>query len=144
MNTKLISKTISTSAEQTARIGEQLSRSLEHGAVVELISDVGGGKTCLAKGLAKGFDSRDVVSSPSFTIAKEYYGRGQIFHFDFYRLTDPGMVSEMLVEAIQSPGSLTIIEWSNSVEHILPLPRFRIKIDKISEFERNIEVSLLS
>ncbi|MBI4101213.1 tRNA (adenosine(37)-N6)-threonylcarbamoyltransferase complex ATPase subunit type 1 TsaE [Candidatus Microgenomates bacterium] len=99
------------------------------GEVIELIGDLGSGKTQLVRGLAKGISSRDQVQSPSFTIARVYRGKKDIniHHFDFHRLKDPGVVAQELVEVIGQPKTVTVIEWSDPVKEVLPRQRLRIE-----------------
>ena len=73
------------SSEQTERFGEALSKYLEAGTVIALDGDLGAGKTCLTRGIARGMGSEDPVASPTFTIVNEYSGgRLMLFHFDTY------------------------------------------------------------
>ena len=104
------------------------SRSAEHIAtnaspyVIELIGDVGVGKTTLVRGIAKGLGIKEPITSPSFTISKAYAcpdGR-TLIHYDFYRLNDPGLMAEDLEENLKNENNIVIIEWSDSVKDILP------------------------
>lgn len=90
--------------------------------VIELIGDVGAGKTTFVRGLAKKLGVKESVTSPSFTISKTYACKnGQnLIHYDFYRLDDPGIMSEDLIENINEKNNLVIIEWSDSIKDILP------------------------
>ena len=106
--------------------------------VIELIGDVGAGKTTLVRGIARGLNIKEPVTSPSFTISKAYafLNNGQpsvLTHYDFYRLDDPGLMQEDLEETISVPGSLTVVEWGGSVAGLLPenrlIVRFRLNDD---------------
>ncbi len=99
------------------------------GEVIELISDLGGGKTVFAKGLASGCGSPDEVTSPTFTISKVYHApKFDIHHFDFYRLSDPGIVSLEIKEVAGDPKIVTIIEWANVIKTVLPRGRVKVTI----------------
>ncbi len=101
--------------------GEELGKSLKAPAVVELVGDVGTGKTTITKGIAKGLGILAEVTSPSFMISKTYdYENGRLVHYDFYRLNDPGIMSEDLLENINDKNTITIVEWADSVSDILP------------------------
>ena len=101
--------------------GEQIGHSLSIPCVIELIGDVGTGKTTITKGIAKGLGVSEEITSPSFTISKRYeFKNGTLVHYDFYRLSDPGIMSEDLVENLNDEKTVTIIEWGNSVSDILP------------------------
>ena len=111
--------------------------------VIELIGDVGAGKTTFVRGLAEGLGAKDKITSPSFTISKTYaLPKGKkLVHYDFYRLNDPGLMSEDLNESISDQNTLTVIEWSNSVKNILPKKHSIITITKTQDDSRDISVS---
>ena len=73
--------------------GERFAESLHAPVVIELLGDVGAGKTTFTRGLAKGLGVKSTVTSPSFTISKLYQGKKCILaHYDFYRLDEPGLM----------------------------------------------------
>ena len=79
--------TVTTRSEkETEALGERLAKCLRAGAVVALYGDLGAGKTAFVRGMARGLDIRESVSSPTFTIVNEYPGDPALFHFDMYRL----------------------------------------------------------
>ncbi len=123
--------------------GEKLGRLLKGGEVLELIGDVGAGKTTLTKGIARGLDVDEDVQSPSFTISRVYSARGglSLAHYDFYRLNDAGIMANELHETIHDPSSITIIEWAAVVEGILPPERIRIIITAPSSTARRLEIT---
>lgn len=88
---------------------------------LELVGDVGAGKTTFTRALARGLGITEPVTSPSFTISKRYpFGNNFLVHYDFYRLQEPGLMAENLNESLNDPSVLTIIEWANTVKNILP------------------------
>src|SRR6185312_5854101 len=93
MSTVQTWQTESISSDNTSDVAMKIGRKLQGGEVIELISDLGGGKTTFVRGLAKGMGSQDTVRSPSFTLSNEYRsGKLTLYHFDFYRLEDPGIM----------------------------------------------------
>lgn len=109
--------------------------------VLSLNSDLGGGKTTIIKSLVKGSGSKDLVSSPTFTICNTYKaGKLTIYHFDFYRLSDPGIISRELAEAVQDKLGVTLIEWPAIIESILPPNAVHINIAVTGENSRKISV----
>lgn len=107
-----------------------------------LTSDLGGGKTALVRGLAAGIGSKDHVASPTFTISREYKSDNlTLYHFDFYRLEDPGIVTAELQEYIDEPGAVIAIEWGEIVESALPHDRIDIRLDRTGDTTRAIVVS---
>jgi tRNA threonylcarbamoyladenosine biosynthesis protein TsaE len=130
MSTELIWQTVTVNSEGTSRLGELLGNSLTGGEVIELSADLGGGKTTFTQGLAKGLGSKDVVSSPSFTLSRIYKARDgiEIHHFDFYRLSDAGILKDQLAESLNDAKTVTVIEWSGIVKDVLPNERLAIEL----------------
>lgn len=133
---------IITSVEAMERFGAELGARLRGGEVIELASDLGGGKTTLTRGLARGAGSADHVASPTFTISREYdASKFTIHHFDFYRLHEPGLMSAELHERIGDPKAVVVVEWSDIVQHVLPDGRLKIAIAQTSTGERQLTVT---
>ncbi|MBQ6409959.1 tRNA (adenosine(37)-N6)-threonylcarbamoyltransferase complex ATPase subunit type 1 TsaE [Candidatus Saccharibacteria bacterium] len=112
------------------------------GNIIELIGDVGAGKTTFVRGFAKSLGIEEPVTSPSFTISKAYAcpnGR-TLIHYDFYRLSDPGLMVEDLEENLKNPNNIVIIEWSDSVKDILPENHTIINIKYNDDGSRELEV----
>ena len=127
------------SEEEMINFGRELAKTLKAPQVIELIGDVGAGKTTFVRGLAEGLGITTPVTSPSFTISKEYaFPNGRLVHYDFYRLPDPGLMSEDLYEAISDPHAIVIVEWANSVENILPADTVKIQIKYNDDGTREI------
>jgi tRNA threonylcarbamoyladenosine biosynthesis protein TsaE len=112
----------STDSGDTERLGRLLGSKLCGGEVIELVADLGGGKTTFTRGVAAGLGSEDNVSSPTFTLKKSYKCKDglELHHFDFYRLTEPGVVSDQLAESLEDPNVVTVVEWSQIVKEVLP------------------------
>lgn len=123
-------------------LGEAIGKSLRGGEVFQLVGDVGAGKTTFVKGLAKGLAVDDEVQSPSFTISRLYDGRDnlQLVHYDFYRLTDAGIMANELTEMVNDPQTVTVVEWANIVENVLPAKHFTISLTAPTESSRNVEL----
>lgn len=119
--------------------GKKLAQSLQAPQVLELLGDVGAGKTTLTRGIADGLGVQEPVSSPSFTISKEYQGKKyRLVHYDFYRLNDPGIMSEDLLDSISDDKTITIVEWGESIRDVLPENRLKITIKNLDENTREI------
>jgi len=131
----------SKSVKQTKQIAQIIGKSLQGGECIELISDVGGGKTTFVRGLAKGAESKDHISSPSYTISKVYTTpKFDIVHFDFYRLEDAGLTSYNIEEEIADASSVIVVEWSDVIKHILPDERLIISISVIEDDSRLFKI----
>lgn len=124
------------------RLGESLGRLLRGGEVIELVGDVGAGKTTLVKGIAKGMAVDEDVQSPSFTISRVYETPDKIHlaHYDFYRLHNAGIMADELHEAVRDPSMVTIIEWAEIVGGVLPEDRLTISITSPTETARHLVV----
>ncbi|MFO0971193.1 MAG: tRNA (adenosine(37)-N6)-threonylcarbamoyltransferase complex ATPase subunit type 1 TsaE [Candidatus Saccharimonadales bacterium] len=137
----MLEKTFRTvSSDETQALGNQIGAQLCGGEVIEFSSDLGGGKTTFVRGLAQGFGSLDVVASPSFTISYVYTradGKA-LYHFDFYRLNDPGIVANELAEVEGDKDVVVAIEWGEQVHNVLPAERIHIQIKALSDNEREI------
>lgn len=139
MESFLEKQIISTTAERTEEIASSLGQKLSGGEVIELVSDLGGGKTTFVRGLMRGLGSSDKVSSPTFTISKVYAaGSLEVHHFDFYRLQEPGIIADELAEVVSDPKIIVVVEWADAVQHVLPLYRVTITISQTSEGYRKL------
>ncbi len=107
------------------------------GEVIELVSDLGGGKTTFVRGLAAGMGSRDSVHSPSFTLSNQYRaGKRTLHHFDFYRLAEPGIMRDELAEVLADPDAVVAVEWADIVADVLPATRVTVRIKAVAETSR--------
>ncbi len=134
-------KTIS-SSEDMISFGQELGNSLKGGEIIELIGDVGAGKTTFTKGLAKSLGITDEIQSPTFTISRVYEGaKNNLVHYDFYRLNDAGIMAIEMQDVIDDPNNITVIEWGEPVREVLPKKYITVKIKIISENIREVEWS---
>jgi tRNA threonylcarbamoyladenosine biosynthesis protein TsaE len=101
-----------TSAEETEAVAERLGHALSGGELIGLVGDLGAGKTCFVRGLARGLGvDPEHVHSPSFTMVTEYRGgRVPLTHVDLYRLDAPVDDSGFLRDALYSAG-VAAVEW---------------------------------
>jgi tRNA threonylcarbamoyladenosine biosynthesis protein TsaE len=121
------------------RLAEAVGHKLRGGECIELVSDLGGGKTAFVRGLAKGAGSHDVVSSPSFTLTNQYQaGELTIYHFDFYRLHEAGIMRDELAELLNDNRAIVVVEWAEVVEAVLSADRLTIRIASTGETERDL------
>lgn len=120
--------------------GEKLGRLLHGGEVIELVGDVGSGKTTLTKGIAEGLGVDEDVQSPSFTISRVYEARDDLHlaHYDFYRLSEAGLMKNDLDEVVHDTKTVTVIEWAEIVADVLPSDRLSLEIVATSENSRHI------
>lgn len=127
-NTKQIE---SFSAEDTHALGKKLGENAKPGDVYILLGDLGVGKTVLTQGIADGLGIKEAICSPTFTIVQVYdEGRMPFYHFDVYRIGDIEEMDEIGYEDYFYGDGLTMIEWANLIEEILPSKRKEITIEK--------------
>lgn len=124
-------------------LGAKLGAALRGGECIELIGDVGAGKTTFTKGLAMGLGIIETVQSPTFTISRTYDApKGlRLSHYDFYRLSDPGIMSDELAESLDDKDMAIVIEWGEVVGSVLPEDHLTISITSPSETERVVTLS---
>ena len=119
------------SAEDTLRLGRILGEQAKPGEVYTLIGDLGVGKTVLTQGIAEGLGIQEPICSPTYTIVQVYEdGRIPFYHFDVYRIGDIEEMDEIGYEDYFYGEGLTMIEWANLIEEILPEKRTEITIEK--------------
>ena len=121
----------SNSREETYKVGIQLGKDAVSGQVYCIYGDLGVGKTIISQGVAAGLGITEVVNSPTFTIVKEYdEGRLPLYHFDVYRIGDVDEMDEVGYEDCFYGEGVTLIEWSNMIEEILPEHVKTVTIEK--------------
>jgi tRNA threonylcarbamoyladenosine biosynthesis protein TsaE len=136
-------QTKSSSSEATEQLAERIGRHLKGGEVIELVSDLGGGKTTFTRGLVRGTGSKDKVASPTFTVSKLYDTDDfEIHHFDFYRLQEPGIIANELAEVTGDPKTVVVVEWADIVQDVMPEVRLRITLKQTPEGDREISLSV--
>ncbi len=131
---------ISHSAEQTRHIGATLARLVQPGDIIWLQGDLGAGKTTFTKGLAEGLGVTGYVNSPTFTLVNEYAGRLPIFHLDCYRLESGREALDFGLEEYLYGDGLTIIEWPERIQEVLPPDGLRLYLAYLSENERTFRL----
>ena len=126
----------SDSEELTKDIATKLAEQLESGDIVTLSGNLGAGKTTFTKGIATGLGVKRAVTSPTFTIIKEYKGRLPLYHIDAYRLE--GSEEDIGFEEYMDDEGVTVIEWAGFIEDFIPQDRLEIMIEYNGETARTI------
>lgn len=115
---------------ETVGFGIELGQTAKPGTVIALTGDLGAGKTTLTKSIAKGLGIEDVITSPTFTIVKEYdSGRLPLYHFDVYRIGDVDEMYELGYEDYFFGEGVCVVEWADLIEDIMPEEALRINIE---------------
>jgi tRNA threonylcarbamoyladenosine biosynthesis protein TsaE len=129
----------SRSPEQTRRLGIRLGALLSPGDLLCLSGDLGAGKTTLVQGIAQGFGSLDMVSSPTFVLCNEYRRPNGpvIFHLDAYRLSGALEAEDLDLDRMIEEGTL-VVEWAERIQAVLPRERLWLKLRYIAEEQRGM------
>ena len=119
------------SPEETFETGRKLGEKAVPGQVFTLMGDLGVGKTVFTQGLARGLGIQEPVSSPTFTIGQGYEeGRLPFYHFDVYRIGDVEEMDEVGFDDFIMRYGVSLIEWADLIEEILPEKRTEVRIEK--------------
>jgi tRNA threonylcarbamoyladenosine biosynthesis protein TsaE len=116
------------SPEETRILGAALAPALVPGDVVSLSGDLGAGKTVFVQGVAGAMGVHEKVTSPSFTIVREYEGRYPIVHIDVYRLDSFQEVLDLGFEELFDPSGILLVEWGEAVSPLLPFRYLEVEI----------------
>lgn len=127
-----------TTEEFATRLGGQL----RGGEVIELIGDVGAGKTTFVRGLARGVKSEDPVSSPTFTVCNIYKGHLTLYHYDLYRIKGDALAKSELAELLDNPRQVLVLEWAEEVRQVLPETYLSIRFSVAGESDRVLSLTI--
>ncbi|MBO6047460.1 MAG: tRNA (adenosine(37)-N6)-threonylcarbamoyltransferase complex ATPase subunit type 1 TsaE [Erysipelotrichaceae bacterium] len=116
--------------------GAKLGAELFPNAVITLNGELGAGKTTLTKGIGQGLGVKKIISSPTFTIVKIYTGKLMLYHFDAYRLE--GSDEDLGFEDMFEDGGVSVIEWPEFIDDIIPAQHLDITIHKIDDETREV------
>jgi len=130
---------ISRGADHTRRIGMRLGALLQRGDVVCLVGDLGSGKTTLVQGLAAGWGSLDLATSPTFVLVNLYrrLDGERFFHLDAYRINDAREAEELDLDNMIENGVL-VVEWAERIEAALPSENLRITLRWVNANQRDL------
>jgi tRNA threonylcarbamoyladenosine biosynthesis protein TsaE len=131
---------ISHSEQQTLEVGKKIGEICQKGTIISIRGPLGSGKTILAKGIALSLGITEPVTSPTFTIIQEYSGIYPLFHIDLYRLDNLEEFELLGGEELLYNEAVTIIEWSEIIDSLLPDPTISIDISIEKNQDRIIEI----
>lgn len=137
---------ITNCAQETEELGEKLGRILTPGTVIAYTGDLGAGKTAFTRGLARGLEIPERITSPTFTIVNEYEGgRLPLFHFDMYRLGSSDELFDIGWEDYLVRGGVCAVEWSENVDDVLESDTIRVDIRRgENDEQRRITITNVS
>lgn len=131
---------ITSSEEETADVAAQVAKRLLPGAIVLLNGEMGSGKSVFARAIIRSYGYGSAVTSPTFTLMNEYPTLPPVYHFDLYRLSSPDQLYDIGYDEYIYSGGISLIEWSEKMEHLLPDNYVEIIIKKLSPTSRAITV----
>jgi tRNA threonylcarbamoyladenosine biosynthesis protein TsaE len=135
---------ISSSLEQTVRLGVRLGELMAAGDLICMSGELGAGKTALARGIGRGWGAGRRVTSPTFTLVNEYprFHDGLIlYHVDCYRLETAGDIYTAGLDEILDDGGAVMIEWPERIEPMLPESRLWVAMRTVSETRRGLRIT---
>ena len=123
-------------------LGEAIAERVVAPVALELVGDVGAGKTTFTRGLAKGLGIHEEISSPSFTISKRYAlpAGGELIHYDFYRLDDVGIMRDEFEETLADSKNIVIVEWGGEVEDLFGERVVKISFAMTADGGREVKI----
>lgn len=129
-------KVITRGEIETIELAQNLEAEKFPNMIICLDGDLGSGKTVFTKGIANALGINEVITSPTFTIIKEYIGELPLYHMDVYRLD--GNSDGIGIEEYFSKGGVVVIEWSKTIDDILPKERLDINFKVLDENKRQL------
>ena len=124
----------------TLALGSALASALEPGLVIYLVGELGAGKTTLARGVLRGLGHPGKVKSPSFALVEPYiFSRLYLYHFDFYRFTDPRELGDAGFREHFNPDSVCLVEWPELAAGVVPPADIKIVL-KLADVGRELEI----
>ncbi|MBI3318132.1 MAG: tRNA (adenosine(37)-N6)-threonylcarbamoyltransferase complex ATPase subunit type 1 TsaE [Candidatus Omnitrophica bacterium] len=133
---------ISSSPDETRRLGRKLAEDLKPQDVIALTGEIGSGKTTFVQGIAEGLGvPSGRVASPSFVLIREYHGgRIPLYHADLYRLNALPEAQTLGLEEYFEQGGVTVIEWADRLPDLLPLEHLEIRFEVVDPERRSLRV----
>ncbi|HKU72148.1 MAG TPA: tRNA (adenosine(37)-N6)-threonylcarbamoyltransferase complex ATPase subunit type 1 TsaE [Burkholderiales bacterium] len=129
-----------TTEADTLSMGAALAAGLEPGLTIYMSGELGAGKTTLARGILRGLGHAGRVKSPSFALVEPYiFSRLYLYHFDFYRFTDPRELGDAGFRDYFNPDSVCLVEWPENAAGMLPAADLRIRL-QVAGTGRQIEI----
>lgn len=129
---------LSGSEEETEAWGSRLAPVLEPGDCLLLVGELGAGKTCFVRGIARGLGVKERVTSPTFILLREHRGRLPLYHLDAYRLEGPGDLYMLGLDELEEAGGVLAVEWGDRVRGFFLDDFLEIRIEIRGDSEREL------
>ena len=142
MNTDQKSLTLTCDLRKSSALAAKLAKSIDTPQLIELVGDLGGGKTAFTKSLGKSLGVEQTITSPTFNIHRSYkYPGGILEHFDLYRLDNDEIVQNELLECVENPKAVVVVEWAGHFQEHMAKDRLVIGFKYKDEDTRIIKLS---
>ena len=131
---------ITNSPEETIELGIRIGKALKKGDVIAMQGTLAAGKTTITKGIAQALGITDTITSPTFCLISEYYGKMPLYHMDVYRLDGEEDFVNLGTDDMIYGDGVSIIEWSEKIMNELPKKTIILKITPQDDSSRKIEL----
>ena len=128
-------------SEETIELGFKIGKKLKKGNIIAMQGTLAAGKTTITKGIAKALEITDTITSPTFCLISEYYGKMPLYHMDVYRLEGSEDFENLGTEDMLYGDGVCIIEWSEKIMESLPKETIIINIQPKDDGSRKIQIS---
>ncbi|MBO5482026.1 MAG: tRNA (adenosine(37)-N6)-threonylcarbamoyltransferase complex ATPase subunit type 1 TsaE [Spirochaetaceae bacterium] len=128
-------------SEETIELGFKIGQKLKKGNIIAMQGTLAAGKTTITKGIAKALEITDTITSPTFCLISEYYGKMPLYHMDVYRLEGSEDFENLGTEDMLYGDGVCIIEWSEKIMDSLPKETIIINIQPQNDGSRKIQIS---
>ena len=126
--------------QETIQLGEKIGRLLKKGDIIAMQGTLAAGKTTITKGIARALEITDTITSPTFCLISEYYGRMPLYHFDVYRLEGTEDFINLGADDMLYCDGVSIIEWSEKIIDELPSRTIILRLTPQEDGSRIIEI----
>lgn len=126
-------------ADDMVELGRVIGKLLRSGDIIALVGDLGMGKTTLVRGIGNGLDIDSHITSPTFTLIKEYSGRLPLYHIDVYRLDEPEEILLLGFDELLSGDGVVVVEWADRIHSLLPKDHLEVRLSRHRDF-RKVEI----
>ena len=131
---------ITSSEKETLIFAKKISKLIKPGDVISVSGELGTGKTCFVKGLAKGMGISQIVTSPSFVILKIYHNKIPLYHFDVYRLDKSYQLEDIGFNQFQYGDGVTVVEWGTKMNELLDFDHLQVNFYYYENKKRKIKI----
>ena len=126
--------------QETIELGEKIGRLLNKGDIIAMQGTLAAGKTTITKGIARALEITDTITSPTFCLISEYYGKMPLYHFDVYRLDGTEDFINLGADDMLYGDGVSIIEWSEKIMDELPASTIILRLTPQEDGSRIIEI----